>query len=378
MSGAEMLAAAAVVLVAGILGVVAASLKVARSSVRPAPDPAEPEAPPVLWPTSVAPLLPGGPGGPAEDDPEATVPPRPSDDDPEATVPPAPPAKQALNPEATVPPGPPPPPQAPRPAEVTDSEDEETLPPEPPPPQRPPPGKMADSLGALPRLGRPQVLEEPTAPWIQPRPVSLSIPVPVLEQLPPPASPDAPPSPPPIAPAPVQTTPTSVKRPSLLELLAPSPRRRILRQLPDCLDLVVTCLEGGMAVDMALQRTSQELAHAAPELCVELERLRADQAAGVGRSEALASLRRRCPVDPLHEFLAATDEAATMGTSIASGLARQAEALRRDEAARIEAWARRLPTTVMLTAFVFLIPPVFVLLLGSSVIQAIRAIGPGL
>ncbi len=142
--------------------------------------------------------------------------------------------------------------------------------------------------------------------------------------------------------------------------------------------MMVTCLQGGMAVDLALQRTATELGPAAPELCAELRALRADQAAGIGRPEALARLRRRCPVEPLHEFLSAVDEAATMGTGIAEGLARQAEALRKEEAARIEAWARRLPTAVMMAAFVFLVPPVFVLLLGSSVIQAIRAVGSAL
>lgn len=152
-------------------------------------------------------------------------------------------------------------------------------------------------------------------------------------------------------------------------------RRRVLRQLPDCLDLVSTCLEGGMALDMALQRTAQELAPAAPELAQELQAVRADRAAGIPGEEVMARARARYPVEPLLEFLAAADEVARHGTAMGAGLSRQAEGLRREEAVRVEAWARRLPTAVMLAMLVFFVPPVFVLLLGSSVLKALRSTG---
>jgi hypothetical protein len=429
-SGVELVVAAAVVFVAGVVGVVAASLRAGRASNPEASPRTDPAPPPVLWPTSPAapPSPPSGqpvPSGAHEVDPEATVPPMGPSSlglEPARTIPYQPPPAPALDPEATVPPETP-----------TDPEDEPTLPPGPdlegapkpehapgllevpqlrpiPEPQageeptapgvrRPRPFSGADSLAGLPRLGpRVDRVEEPSTPWVRQRSVAPPLPA---EPLPVPALPEqvptfvpeavagqlpsAPPAPqppafdsPPLDAVPQPARPTRAPGPSILSLLAPPPKGRILRQLPDCLDLVVTCLEGGMAIDLALQRTSQELAPAAPELCAELNRLRADQAAGLPRAEALGRLVRRCPVEPLHEFLAAADQAATVGTEVATGLARQAAALRRAESARVEAWARRLPTAVMLTAFIFLVPPIFVLLLGTSVLQAIRAVGAGL
>ena len=400
MSGVELVVTAAVVFVAGVVGVIAASIRVGRNTQQRSSYDHPPEAPPVLWPTAAPAASTADPEPPppldgSGLDPEATVPPSAPHAVEEATVPHQPPPPlMGLDPEATVPP-PSPAPDEP----AIDPEDEPALPPEPAPPtpHRPRPWTGADSLGALPRLSaRVDRVEEPSSPWVRPKPEPPeSLPVPSLAD-PPPTSPpsrSAPepavprlaepapapfPTPPPAAEPMSPAAPAPVRGPSILSLLAPPPRGRVLRQLPDCLDLVVTCLEGGMAIDLALQRTSEQLAPAAPELCAELRRLRADQAAGLPRAEALARLRRRCPVEPLLEFLAAADQAATVGTEIASGLARQAVALRRAEAARVEAWARRLPTAVMLAAFVFLVPPVFVLLLGSSVLSAIRAVGTGL
>jgi|GEM_PF-5153650 len=160
----------------------------------------------------------------------------------------------------------------------------------------------------------------------------------------------------------------------LLEQLAARRRRRIERQLPDCLDVVVTCLEGGLGLDLALRRTAQELQTATPELAGELAATVDEWTAGCDRAESLARLRDRTGVEPLVEFLAALQEAGRHGTSIGSSLRGQAEALRRAEAARVEAWARRLPTQVMMAVLVFLVPAVFVLLLGSSLISAARAL----
>jgi hypothetical protein len=433
-----LLVAAAVVLVAGMLGAVAASIRAARNSLlndaRGSQDaPHEAPAPP-LWPT---------PAFQAEATlPHTAPPPHRAAADPEATLPPGPPpSAPRLDLEATLPHAPPPP-AAPRPAAPPSDDDEVTepisvastpalqaeatvpagpppMPRSPAPPAVPTPGPTpqgAASFSGLPRLGpgeappepaKPVLRDEKTANWdgppVSPLDISQALapqrlmrqpdPAPLPLRSPAALQPPTTPAPPPVAPPPLPSAPSMAPaarpQPQPAEPLAGPPRppaarfvlrranwqRRLLRQLPDCLDLVGTCLEGGVGVERALARTCEELRQAAPELSRELALLLADWTAGHDRQEALAKVKRRCSLAPLDEFLGTVDEASRLGTSIGPGLARLAESLRREEAARVEAWARRLPTLVMVAVMVFMVPPVFVLLLGSSIVTAARALG---
>lgn len=154
-------------------------------------------------------------------------------------------------------------------------------------------------------------------------------------------------------------------------------RGRLRRQLPDALDLVATCLDGGLAVERSLVLTAAGLEEAAPELAQELEELLAEWRVGRPRHGAIERVDRRCEVRALRGFLETVEEASRHGSPVGASLEQQAEALRRAEAARIEDWSKRLPTRISITVLIFIVPPLFVLLLGSSVVQAIRALEGG-
>lgn len=162
----------------------------------------------------------------------------------------------------------------------------------------------------------------------------------------------------------------------VLSGLAESRRRRLRQHLPDLLDLLVSGLEGGLGVDFALQRSIGELRHFGPDLADELDRTVQDEVAGTPRHVALAHLRDRTALPDLAELFAAMDEARSQGTSIASALRNQAEAMRKDALARTLHWARRAPLFVAITMLVFALPAVFAVLLGPTVVTLVRTAWP--
>jgi tight adherence protein C len=165
---------------------------------------------------------------------------------------------------------------------------------------------------------------------------------------------------------------------AILDLRVQDRQRRLRSQLPDYIDMIVTCLEAGMGLDRAVQRATVELRSYAPDLCEELSITVGQWSAGFDRMAAVAELRRRTGLEDLAEFMGAVEEAGRHGSTITDALRQQAEFMRKGEAARQEAWAKRVPTLVIVLVLIFIVPPAFVVLLGSSVVQAVRLLWPAL
>ncbi|MCO4769762.1 MAG: type II secretion system F family protein [Deltaproteobacteria bacterium] len=168
-----------------------------------------------------------------------------------------------------------------------------------------------------------------------------------------------------------------------LGFVAPSGYVRVLgaqrqdalqRSLPDLIDLIVTCLEAGMGLEEAVRRASGQVARYGSPLAAELETTLEDWADGRSRIGAIEELRVRTGVDALAEFMEAVEEARRDGTTITETLRGQAIAMRKAEAARAEARAQRVPLLVAVTLAVFMLPAAFIGVLGSSVVQAVRAL----
>jgi tight adherence protein C len=150
-------------------------------------------------------------------------------------------------------------------------------------------------------------------------------------------------------------------------------RQHIIRlALPDALDLLVICVEAGLALDQALLRVSQELRIAHPELCDELEIANGEMRIGKSRLDALRDLAARTGVDDLKSLVAMLIQTDRFGTSVAQSLRVQAEQLRTLRRQRAEEQAAK-TTVKMVPALVFFIfPAMFAVVLGPAVISIAR------
>lgn len=155
-----------------------------------------------------------------------------------------------------------------------------------------------------------------------------------------------------------------------------SRKERIERGLPDALDLLVICVEGGMGLDQALMRISQELGRVHPDLSDELKFYLAEINAGRSREDALRNLGLRTPVDDLRALTAVLIQTDRFGTSVGDSLRAFSEGMRVKRRQRAEEKAAKLGVKMIPPMVFFIFPSIFVVVLGPSIINLIREMLP--
>lgn len=144
--------------------------------------------------------------------------------------------------------------------------------------------------------------------------------------------------------------------------------------LPDTLDLLVVCVEAGMGVDAALNRVGREQSAQGLALGEELMLANQEMQAGAVRKEALIRLADRVGLDEfkaLVTFLTQTEE---LGGSIARSLRVYAETMRDKRSQGAEEAARKTVIKLIFPLVFFILPAIFILILGPPGLQIIKAL----
>jgi tight adherence protein C len=149
-------------------------------------------------------------------------------------------------------------------------------------------------------------------------------------------------------------------------------QHRIQLSLPDALDLLVICVEAGLALDQAMLRVSQELRIAHPELCEELDLVNAEIRVGKIRIEALRELGARTGVDDIKALVAMLIQTDRFGTSVAQSLRVHSDDLRIKRRQRAEEQAAKTTVKMVPPLVFFIFPALFVVILGPAVIIVVR------
>jgi tight adherence protein C len=147
-------------------------------------------------------------------------------------------------------------------------------------------------------------------------------------------------------------------------------QRTILAELPDALDQITICMEAGLGFEGAIARASH--ANSGP-LAQELVRTMQEVQVGVGRREALQMLAERNDVQDLRHFVTAILQAEQYGVPIADVLRDQAKELRTKRRQRAEEAARKLPLKLLLPLIAFIMPPLFIILIGPAALRLIES-----
>jgi tight adherence protein C len=146
-------------------------------------------------------------------------------------------------------------------------------------------------------------------------------------------------------------------------------QRRILRGLPDVLDLLTICIEAGLSLDQAGLRASQELRKAQPELCDELGIVVLEQRAGRPRAEAWKHMGDRTDVDSVRHLANMLVQAEQFGTSVAKTLRVHSDTLRTKRIQAVEEKAAKLSVKLVFPLALFIFPSLFVVALGPAIIS---------
>ena len=138
--------------------------------------------------------------------------------------------------------------------------------------------------------------------------------------------------------------------------------------LPDALDLMIVCVEAGLGLDRAVQRTSEELQVSWPEIADELGLVSAEQRVGHNRADAWTNLGERTGVESIRALASILIQADRFGTSVGSTLRIHSEALRTRRRQDAEEQAARTTVKLILPLVLFIFPALFVVTLGPSLI----------
>jgi tight adherence protein C len=158
----------------------------------------------------------------------------------------------------------------------------------------------------------------------------------------------------------------------MLEKLMKRRRETIRGSLPDTVDLLVICMDAGLGIDQAVQRTAEVLYIAFPALCEELAHLGQLQRMGSTRQQAWRKLVERTKSPDLEQIASMLYQAEQFGTPISDAMRVLADSLRTGRKQRAEEHAAKSGIFLLLPLVVFIFPVIFVVLLGPAAISIIR------
>ena len=144
---------------------------------------------------------------------------------------------------------------------------------------------------------------------------------------------------------------------------------KILKQLPEVLDLMCVSVQAGLTFDAAVKKIVQRT-HG--PLIDELREALDDMSMGVARRMALKSMANRCEVPELSLFVSSIVQAERLGTSISNTLTIQADNMRERRRQSIKEEALKAPIKILFPLLLFIFPALFVVILVPVILNLIK------
>jgi tight adherence protein C len=145
----------------------------------------------------------------------------------------------------------------------------------------------------------------------------------------------------------------------------------IRRDLPDVLDLLAISVEAGVGFEGAVEVVTR---HFDSPLGIELSRLLQEMELGLPRRDALQNLKRRTEVPELSNFVLILVQADALGMPIGRVLRTQAVEMRLKRRQWAREKAARLPVKILLPLTLFILPALFVVILGPAAMSIAKNI----
>jgi tight adherence protein C len=144
-------------------------------------------------------------------------------------------------------------------------------------------------------------------------------------------------------------------------------RTALMRKgLPDALDLMVICSEAGLTIEAAFNRVSKELGSAYPELGDEMGLTAIELGFLTERRAAYDNLAKRVNLQAVRAVVTTLIQTEKYGTPLASALRVLSAEFRNERMMRAEEKAARLPAIMTVPLILFILPTLFIVLVGPA------------
>ncbi|MBE0581687.1 type II secretion system F family protein [Devosia sp.] len=143
----------------------------------------------------------------------------------------------------------------------------------------------------------------------------------------------------------------------------------IKKAWPDCLDLLLLCVEAGMSMEHAFKRVAKEIGAQSVALAEELTLTTAELSFLEDRGRAYENLGRRTGLDGVKSVMTALIQADRYGTSVGQALRVMAEEGREGRMMDAEKKAASLPPKLTVPLILFFLPVLFIVIMAPAMIK---------
>ena len=146
--------------------------------------------------------------------------------------------------------------------------------------------------------------------------------------------------------------------------------------MPDLLDMLNMCVSQGLTVPDSLNRISADLKPVYPSLAQELS-IVVDQAKVGTLSESLQNFAERIDLPQVDSFTSLLIQTERMGTSVSDALTDYSDTMRESLRQRADERANQASFSLLFPTVLFLMPAVFMFLMGPAVIELTKFTNAG-
>ena len=161
-------------------------------------------------------------------------------------------------------------------------------------------------------------------------------------------------------------------------LLGRSRKQAIFLALPDALDLMVVCVEAGLALDQAMRKVAEEMKSTYRILAEEFALSNFQLQMGRAKAEVLHELGVRTGVSDVRSLAAVLIQADKFGSSVAQALRVQSDSMRIRRSQLAEEKAAKTAVKLIFPLVLFIFPGIFVVLVGPAAITMVNKMLPAM
>jgi tight adherence protein C len=161
-----------------------------------------------------------------------------------------------------------------------------------------------------------------------------------------------------------------------LDQMAKKWRMKLRRGWPDCLDMLVLCMEGGVSLRGGLQRVAEELQVVHPELANQMALMQREIQLGLSASEAMLKMGERTGLEEIRDLATVLIQSERYGASIVKTLRIHADTCRHERQMLAEERAQRAAVKILFPTLLCIFPAVFIVILGPAAYQLAKIFSP--
>lgn len=145
--------------------------------------------------------------------------------------------------------------------------------------------------------------------------------------------------------------------------------------IPDALDLLVVCVDAGLAIETAILRVCDEMTTDYPKMANELFTTSQELKMNVSIGDALRNMASRLDIEEITKLATTLSQSMAYGTPISTSLRALASEIRQRTLIEFEEKAAKLSTKMTVPMILFILPGMILMIIGPAIGGVIASLG---